>query len=598
MLYFPIFYYFCTNENLEIYFGFVMENQLQRILSEEFVKLLPFHVALLDKNYNIAWSNDKFNEFYGENHDSRSCYKVCKKASFPCAFCKIPEVVRTGEPMVAYESITDSFGRNNNFAIYFIPIKNSEDEIDYVLEISTVMKDANWQREYNMLFERVPCYISVIDRDFNIIRANEKFRETFGESRNKTCYEAYKKKKTPCQNCPANETFFDGNVHTSTQIGMTATGEKTNYIVTATPLAYDSKGVSLVMEISTDITEINKLQEQLKNAHDFYATIIQNSTDGIIALDNKGRIQMFNNSAKRILNWFDARKPGINVIHDILPAEFFHEGDENGIIMKQREIEISNNDGARVPVRFSAVELRDKKRTMGRVAFINDLRQIKELEHEKNVFDEDYRESIFISLDKGLTVLQNILETEFDQLSERIMSGDVENIKPALDLMKFKFQQTKKVKEAFINFSKRHKTIKEKCNLNSILDGIYEDFKAAAVLQQLDFSIDKSREIVNLMCNPLGVKACLDIMILNSLNALAKKDNDGYLKVKAYNDDSTVVLEVQHNACQKGMAPSPGEIKEDCFGISTAESILKEHHGVIDIISRNGICTFKMKLPK
>ncbi len=571
--------------------------QLEKIINEEFIKLLPFHVAVLDSNYNIAWSNDKFKEYYGEEHTSNSCYKVCKKSSFPCNFCKLPEVVRTGEPMVAYENIPDSLGRSNSFAVYFVPIKDEDDQIQYILEISTIMKDAHWQKEYNLLFDRVPCFIAIIDRDLNIIRANEKFRETFGDSRNRTCFEVYKKKKVPCQNCPANETFADGGTHTSTQIGTTMTGEKSNYIVTTTPIAYDSKGVSLVMEISTDITEINKLQEQLKNAHDFYATIIHNSTDGIIALDNKGRVQMFNLAARRILNWRDQRKPGISFIHEILPEEFFGDGDDNGVIMKAREIELSNSDGARVPVRFSAVELRDKKRAMGRVAFINDLRHIKELEHEKTIFEADAREEIFNSLDKGLTVLQNIVEDEFDRLTQRILDGET-NLESALAIMKFKFRQTKKVKDAFIHFSKKHKVIKEKCNLNTVLNTIYEEFSEAAVLQNLDFSIDKASEKVDLICNPVGLKACLDIMILNSLNALSKINNKGYLKVKVYNDHNVAIIEVQHNACRKGIAPSADEIKEDCFGISTAESILKEHHGVIDIISRNGVCNFKMKLPK
>lgn len=341
-----------------------MSKLIEKIVNESFIDMLPFHVALLDKNYNIAWANQKFKEFYGEDPNSNSCYKVCKKSAFPCNFCKIPEVVRTGTSMVAYENITDTFGRSYTYAIYFMPVAGEDGDIEYILEISTELKDANWHKEYNLLFDKVPCYITIIDREFNIIRANDKFRETFGDSRNKTCFEAYKKKKNPCQNCPASESFFDGSTHTSTQIGTSYTGEKTNYMVTTTPIAWDEKGVSLVMEISTDITEINNLQEQLKNAHDFYSSILQNSAEGIIALDSKGKIQIINNSARRILNWRETKKPGINMMNEILPTEFFQDGDESGLIMKPREIEIGNIDGARIPVRFSAIELKDKKRSI------------------------------------------------------------------------------------------------------------------------------------------------------------------------------------------------------------------------------------------
>jgi len=575
-----------------------MKFDVKRFLNEDFINLLPFHVAVLDKNFKIIWANNNFIEYFGEDSLQKPCFKICKSISAPCEFCKIPEVLRTGEPMTNYETLPDSFGRNNSFAVYFIPLKNDDRTIDYILEISTKIKDAQWQKEYNLLFERVPCYITVIDREFNIIRANEKFRETFGESRNKTCYEAYKKRKSSCQNCPAADTFADGVSYTSTQIGTSSSGDKTHYMVTTTPIAFNEKGVSLVMEISTDITEINKLQDQLKNAHDFYATIIQNATDGIIALDNKGKIQMFNNSARRILNWRDSRKPSINFIHDILPPDFFNDGDDSGLIIKPKEIEIENSDGAKVPVRFTAIELKDKKRTMGRVAFLNDLRHIKELEYDKIRSETEVKEEIFTALDKGLTILHSVIEDEFNRLKTSIKEGNVAIIQESLDLMSFKMKQTQKVKDAFIIFSKRHKNIKEKCDMNDMLMNIYNVFSEAAILQHLDLSIEQDKEPVEIYCNPIGVKACIDIMILNSLNALSKMGNEGYLKLKTYNDLNVIVIEVQHNACRRDIVPTAELIKANCFGISTAESILKEHHGVIDILSRNGVCTFKMKLPK
>ena len=37
------------------------------------------------------------------------------------------------------------------------------------------------RREYQLLFEQVPCNISIIDRDMRIIKNNKRMKETFGD---------------------------------------------------------------------------------------------------------------------------------------------------------------------------------------------------------------------------------------------------------------------------------------------------------------------------------------------------------------------------------------------------------------------------------
>ena len=39
----------------------------------------------------------------------------------------------------------------------------------------------SWQREYELLFDRMPCPAFVVDRSYRLTRANEKFREMFGD---------------------------------------------------------------------------------------------------------------------------------------------------------------------------------------------------------------------------------------------------------------------------------------------------------------------------------------------------------------------------------------------------------------------------------
>ena len=70
-----------------------------------------------------------------------------------------------------------------------------------------VQRWIGWQ-----LFERVPANIIVIDRNFEVIAANSRFVETFGEAVGKRCFQAYKQYDSPCKNCMAATTFRDGKV--------------------------------------------------------------------------------------------------------------------------------------------------------------------------------------------------------------------------------------------------------------------------------------------------------------------------------------------------------------------------------------------------
>lgn len=130
----------------------------------------------------------------------------------------------------------------------------------------TVTETDRWQQEYQILFDRVPCYITVIGEDYRIVRANEAFRENFGDVLGQHCYKVYKRRKTKCPNCPAEKTFKDAKVHHSTQQGIGKEGQKIHYAVSTSALMRDSETVAHVIEISDDITAIKKLEHNVIEA--------------------------------------------------------------------------------------------------------------------------------------------------------------------------------------------------------------------------------------------------------------------------------------------------------------------------------------------
>jgi PAS domain S-box-containing protein len=241
--------------------------RLKDLIFRELFQQVPFNVAVIDRDYNVIEANDNFTEYFG-NWEGKKCYAVYKKLKEPCRECPSAEVFKTGKARVADAIGIDQFGRKTHYVGHVFPLRLSEnDKVDYVLEMTrTVTETDRWQQEYQILFDRVPCYITVIGEDYRIVRANEAFRENFGIVTGQHCYKVYKRRQTKCPNCPAAKTFRDGKIHHSTQKGVGKSGQDIHYAVSTSPLMRGSGSIAHVIEISTDITKLKKLEQDVIDA--------------------------------------------------------------------------------------------------------------------------------------------------------------------------------------------------------------------------------------------------------------------------------------------------------------------------------------------
>ena len=149
-------------------------------------------------------------------------------------------------------------------------------------------------RDYRQLFEKVPCYISVQDPQFRIVQSNQEFQRDFGERVGERCHEVYKGRSEPCPECPVAKTFADGEVHSSEERVITSDGKEAYVIVYTSPIRDDKGNIVAVMEMSTNITNIKRLQTDLSLMGQTVATMahciknILTGLDGGIYVVNSG----------------------------------------------------------------------------------------------------------------------------------------------------------------------------------------------------------------------------------------------------------------------------------------------------------------------
>ncbi len=121
----------------------------------------------------------------------------------------------------------------------------------------------NAQSLFNQLFDVVPCYISVQDKNLRITATNRRFKEHFGNAIGGHCYKTYKHRDLQCELCPVVQTFNDGRIHSTEEIVTSKSGKQYNVLTHTAPIKNEGGKITQVMEMSTNITQIRQLQDHL-----------------------------------------------------------------------------------------------------------------------------------------------------------------------------------------------------------------------------------------------------------------------------------------------------------------------------------------------
>ncbi len=116
------------------------------------------------------------------------------------------------------------------------------------------------------LWDQVPVSISVINREYRIIEANQTFAQTYGQWRNRPCYAVYKDRTARCQECAAANTFADGQLRIREEQGVSQDGSAIHYLVHMVPLVHPDGEIPFIIEMSTDITETKTLEQEKRQA--------------------------------------------------------------------------------------------------------------------------------------------------------------------------------------------------------------------------------------------------------------------------------------------------------------------------------------------
>jgi len=237
---------------------------------EQYFAAMPGYVTVQDREFRIIDANRRFRDDFG-SIEGRYCFQVYKRRADRCEVCPVARTFRDGERHESDEVVRTVDGRDLSVLVQTQPIRDPGGAIIAVLEASTDITHIKnierllrrSQQRCRLLFDEVPCFITIQDADLNVIEANRAFQEAFGNGLGMKCYDAYKHRTDPCALCPVQESFDDGSVHTREEIVTSLDGRHMNVLVTTAPIRNAAGEITSVMEMSADITQVRELEDRL-----------------------------------------------------------------------------------------------------------------------------------------------------------------------------------------------------------------------------------------------------------------------------------------------------------------------------------------------
>jgi len=269
------------------------KNKLQSVIGA-----LEDGLTIQDKDFNIIYQNEPLKIIFGDGL-GKKCYRVYEGREQLCDGCPAEKAFRDGKSHSSERRVITPSGEITFWENTASPIRDAKGKIVSCLEITrniTVRKqiEEELQAEKNKLQSLIGAMeytLTIQDKDFNIIYQNEASKlSSGGDHIGEKCYRVYEHRDTVCDGCPVAKAFKDGKSHTAERRNILPSGEVAYWENTANPIR-DAKGkIGSCLELARDITEHKNAEEALVDEATRHRILIDQSSDGIVILDQDGKV--------------------------------------------------------------------------------------------------------------------------------------------------------------------------------------------------------------------------------------------------------------------------------------------------------------------
>ncbi|MHA2062087.1 MAG: PAS domain S-box protein [Candidatus Sifarchaeia archaeon] len=129
-------------------------------------------------------------------------------------------------------------------------------------------------------------FITIQNKDLDIIWVNKAIRENWGDVIGKKCYEVYKCLNEPCPECYVETVINEGKTVVLERVNILPNGQQMNVLITSSPMRDAEGNVAAVVELEKDITKLKQTENALRESEYTYRTLVEHLPQRIFIKDN------------------------------------------------------------------------------------------------------------------------------------------------------------------------------------------------------------------------------------------------------------------------------------------------------------------------
>ncbi|UCF57089.1 MAG: PAS domain S-box protein [Deltaproteobacteria bacterium] len=394
----------------------------------------------------------------------------------------------------------------------------------------------------------------------------------------------------------------------------------THLYFNAAPIKDDSGNIQGAIVTYQDFSERVKMLQEIRRREAFVQNLIQNSIDGILATDPEGKIVIFNRGCVNILGYSPDKIIGQSytailsreMTKKVRNAFYSNEYGPEGKIINML-FEMLNKQGNPIPVRLSGTLLYEKKREVGSVVFIQDLREILRLQKEK---EQAERMAAIGQTVAGLAhYIKNILNGlkggEY-MINSAMEKNSIEMVAKGWRMVEKNIDQITQIVMDMLVYSKERKPDYQMVDANELVMDVLELIKERAELSGVSVVHELMPGLKKVPMDRTAIHRCLLNLVSNAIDACALEgivEGNGLVTVKTDSpegwavrfqviDNGTGMDEETQQKLFTGFFSTKG-YKGTGLGLPVTQKIVKEHQGELFFKSELGKgTTFTLTLPQ
>lgn len=278
------------------------KNELESQVMKNVLNAISDGVFIIDKDFKIVFVNEAVLNFCGVIGDDvigKNCHDISHRCPTPCALpekCPHREVFSTGRPVTVKHTHYCHEGRTKVFSIAASPITDADGHVVRMIEIlrditeeentsgslrtalldleSTDIALRKSEAFMRNILESIDEGFIIIDPNYRIVSANRAYcRQVKCYAENitgKHCYEVSHHLDKPCflagEECAPSRTFKTGAPSMAIHTHYDSDGRPLYIETRSYPIKDEGDTVTAVIETLNNITEVRRLEEQLRHA--------------------------------------------------------------------------------------------------------------------------------------------------------------------------------------------------------------------------------------------------------------------------------------------------------------------------------------------